>query len=287
MKSIILYLLKEASLILNDKILVIIMCIFKLGYIPHLKKPRSLNEKINYLKLYNRNPLRCMITDRLKVREYVLTKCPEIKFSKIYWHGIDFDNNVWNSLPDKFVLKANHGSGMVKIVNKEIMTFTKIVPVIKKWLKLDYSRYGREWFYKNLDKFIIAEELLIENSYNFTPMDFKYFVLNGKATFVQVDINRFTNHKRNLYSEKFEKIKTLLLYPLGDDIEKPIAFDKAVSMAEQLAVDFDFIRVDLYLINDEIYFGELTNMPGNGFERFIPKAFDFEMGKKLPDKILR
>jgi hypothetical protein len=285
--KIIKYILKEISLILSDKQLAIIRCIVKLGYIPHLKNPRSLNEKINYIKLYNRNPLRCMITDRLKVREYVIEKCPEVKFSKIYWYGINFDEKVWDSLPNNFVVKANHGSKMVKIVDKDMVTFDEILSITEEWLKRDYTRYGREWFYKNLDKYLLIEERLSVNNDNHLPPDFKFYVFNGKAEFVLVDADRFINHKQNFYTNKFEPINIQRSRPTGNNIEKPINFEKAISIAEQLAVDFDFIRVDLFLLHAGIYFGELTNSPGNGFIKFKPKAFDFEMGAKLPRKILR
>lgn len=279
-------LLKEASLILSDKQIAVIRFIIKQCYIPHFKNPRSLSEKINYIKLYNRNPLRELVADRLKVRNYVVQKCPSINFPTVYWHGIDFNKDIWDSLPEKFVIKANHGSNMVKIINKSKISFNEIVPVLNKWLNRDYSRYGREWFYKKLDKYIIAEEMLINE--NISPPDFKFFVLNGKCEFIQIDTNRFTNHKRNLYTVAFEEMDVRLVYPPWcDNIKKPKIFEKAVSTAEKLAVDFDFIRVDLYLLNNEIYFGELTNMPENGFGKFTPKSFDFDMGSKLPKKILR
>ena len=105
--------------------------------------------------------------------------------------------------------------------------------------------------------------------------------MNGKIELVQVDLDRFSGHTRNLYDKNFNRIDGELLYPQGYDIEKPNMYNHALNIAVKLSQEFDFIRVDLYLLDNKIYFGELTNIPGNGTEKFKPKKLDFELGKKL------
>lgn len=261
------------------------MFVFKHKYFPRFSKPRSLNEKIQYIKLFNRNPLRSLIVDRLKVRDYVSGKSPDCKLVNILWAGVGFTQQVWESLPETFVIKANHGSKMTMVVDKSKDSFDDVLTKVSAWLKKDYSKLGREWVYQDLEKYLIVEEKLeIDGE---VPPDFKFFVLNGRVELVQVDLARFSSHRRNLYSRDFVKLDATLAYPDTDATRKPVAYDKALKIAEQLSVDFDFIRVDLYLVGSDVYFGELTNTPENGYGKFTPTSLDFELGSKLPATIER
>lgn len=277
---------KKLSLILSDYQLAILMFIFKHRYFPNFKNPRSLSEKINYIKLYNRNPLRKTVVDRLKVRDYVIKKAPELSLPNILWHGHHFDEKTWISLPDKFAIKANHGSKMTKIVNKKQDYWYDVKSITEQWLLKDYSKLGREWIYADLEKYLIVEELLTFK--NEVPPDFKFFVFQGKVELIQVDLDRFKKHRRNLFTPAFEKMNALLAYPDSEvSVPKPKLLDKAIGFSEAIGKDFDFIRVDLYLLKEKIVFGELTNTPENGFAKFTPRSLDFELGEKLPLKIDR
>lgn len=266
-------------LIIPDKIFSSILFLFKLNYIPKFKNPRSFNEKINYIKLYSNYKLRELVADRVKVRDYVKSKNTACNLINLLWQGKDFSYDVYNNLPSKFVVKANHGSGMVKVVDKNEITYDQLIKDIKWWLKFDYGKLTRQWVYKNLEKKYIVEEF-INSGFNDIP-DYKFFCINGKVELVQVDLDRFHEHKRNLYTRNFELLDAELFYKKGYHIEKPILFSKAVEIAERLSEDFDFIRVDLYILDNAIYFGELTNTPGNGFEFFKPRKFDFDLGDKI------
>lgn len=277
--------MKKLSLLINDKWLACIMFMIRHRYFPNFSKPRSLNEKINYIKLFNRNPLRKEIVDRLKVRDYVKKKSADVKLPNLLWKGVDFNQNVWEKLPNKFVIKANHGSKMTLVVDKNRKNFDSCNIEVQSWLDKDYSKIGREWMYKGLDKYLIVEEMLSVDGE--VPPDFKFFVLSGRVEIVQVDLARFSSQRRNLYTREFKKMDATLFYDDTTDIDKPSCYEIGLQIAEELAVDLDFIRVDLYLLNDDVYFGELTNTPGNGFERFKPKSLDFELGAKLPSAIKR
>lgn len=279
--------LKKMSRMLSDYQLAYIMFIYKNGYFPRFKQPRSLNEKINYIKLFNRNPLRELVVDRLKVRDYVASKSPTCHLPNILWSGVEFTKDDWDRLPSQFVIKANHGSKMTCIVDKDKIRYEDIKRKTIEWLKKDYTHFGREWVYKNLSKYIIVEEKLLFNGN--IPPDFKFFVCSGNVELVQLDLDRFESPTQNIYTKNFKLLDAKLFHDqyTQTNIHKPLCYEMAIKIAEELAVDFDFIRVDLYLIDDKVYFGELTNTPGNGFRKIHPKKLDFSLGAKLPDEILR
>lgn len=252
----------------------------KHGYWPNLKNPRSLMEKVAWLLHYDRNPLRAGVADRIKVRPIVVKYASKCKLPTHLWVGTEYTPEVWASLPNKFVLKGNHGSGMVMLVDKAKHTYKEIGSTSKEWLSVDYSTIHQEWVYGQAQRLLIAEEMLEVDST--APPDWKFLCGNGKALLVQLDMGRFSHHTRNLYNRNFVRFRNAKIdYPQGIDIEKPDGFDKAVLIAEKLAALFDFIRVDLYIIGNDIYFGELTNYPGAVMDALEPRAFDFEIGRQI------
>ena len=269
----------EGLSFIPDSIFNKIFFYYKNRYWPNFKKPKSFNEKINHIKLYSNNELRKLVADRIKVRDYVKQKAPECSLINILWSGETFKKSDYDSLPQKFVIKANHGSGMVMVVDKSKDSYDHIFIETEKWKKLDYGKITRQFVYKDLPKTIIVEEFINFNS-KVVP-DYKFMCINGKIEFIQVDLDRFEDHSRNLYDENFERINGILEYKQGEDITKPKLFNEAKQIALKLAEDFDFLRVDLYILDDIIYFGELTNTSGNGYDRFSPKELDFEFGSKI------
>lgn len=252
--------------------------------IPNVWKPKTLTDKILKIKIspnYSKANLRSLVSDRQKVRHYISSKNTNCKLIPLIWSGEEFDRATFDSLPEKFVIKANHGSKMVRIVNKNKAEdcFESIEKEVIKWKDIDYYKKGREWVYKNTPKTIIVEEFI--DFKNDVPPDYKFFCLNGKVAFVQVDLDRYKGHSRNIYDAEFKRLPVKYQFEPGYDIEKPALFDEAIDIAKKLSNDFDFIRVDLYILDEDIYFGELTNFPGNCLETFSPIQFDHEMGRLL------
>ena len=264
---------------LNDYCYVVVRFIIKHKYIPNLRKPRSFSEKLNYIKLFDKNILRNKIVDRSWVRDYVKSKADDCRLISVLWSGKELSKIIWDSFPSQFVIKAAHGSGMVQVINKDKDDYEKIFSLTKHWLNVDYSKKGRERFYGDLDHYLIVEEKLSIDGV--IPPDFKFFCFNGVCKYIQVDIDRFEDHSRNFYDRDFNLQDFTIGYKKGKGVEKPQNIDKAIKVAEILSSGINFIRVDLYLLKDEIYFGELTNIPGNGFERVIPRIMDFNIGKEL------
>lgn len=252
------------------------------GIYPDIENPKRLSEKIQYIKLYERSELRRRVADRVKVREFVKERAgenhliPQLKLFK------SLDMDIWNTLPDHFVLKASHGSGFIRIIrNKKEENIVDLARVTDRWLSTDYYKIGREWVYKGMDRYLIAEELLLDENEQI-PSDYKFYCFEGKVALVQVDLNRFEGQQRFLFDPVFQPLEARLYYPPGDQMpKKPEGFIKAVQLAEKLSEPFNFIRVDLFVLNGKVWFGEMTNYPANGFQCFEPESLELEMGRKL------
>lgn len=252
------------------------------GHFPNIENPVYLSEKIQYLKLYERTVLRKCVADRMLVRDFVKERVGEIHLIPQIAVFKKLNRSEWDSLPQKFVLKASHGSGFIRIVkDKTGEKFEEILAETDQWLSTDYYKFGREWVYKGLERVLIAEELLLDESGN-VPSDYKFYCFDGKVKLIQVDIDRFNGQKRFLFNRSFEPLDATLYYPAGENSpDKPRELDDAIRIVEQLSEEFNFIRVDLYVMAGRIFFGEMTNYPANGFQVFEPESYEIEMGNHL------
>lgn len=249
---------------------------------PNLESPKTFNEKIQFIKLYRRSKLRKTFASRIQSRSYIASETDEkylIPLLGVYYKLAEKD---WDKLPSRFVLKANHGCGMVKIIqNKEEHDFGDVLQTVKKWQKADYYKIGREWVYKNLPRSLIVEKLLL-NEKDEIPQDYKFFCFNGTVEVIQVDFDRFTDQKRNLYDRDFNLLPAKIIYDnYTGKVSRPGNLGKAIEISEKLSAGVSFLRVDLYLLDEELFVGELTNYPGNGFANIIPPSFDRALGDKL------
>lgn len=267
---------------LSDKQYAKIRYWLELDRIPDIENPQRFTEKIQHIKLYDRTPLRQKIADRTQVRHYVAQKAEEEYLIPLIGVYDKLTAEVWQTLPNQFVLKANHGCGMLKIVfDKDEEDYEEVRKLTERWKKFDYAAFGREWAYRDVPRTIVAEELLLDSSRSI-PNDYKFFCFNGRVEIIQIDFDRFSNQKRNLYDRDFNQLNTTLLYPnYKGEVSKPENLHEAITVAENLSSELNFVRVDLYLLNNRIYFGELTNYPGNGFVAFQPPAKEYEVGSLL------
>lgn len=251
----------------------------KVGYWPHLKNPRSFNEKLTHRKLFTDKEIFTEVEDKWKVRDYVKEKVGEDILPEVLHVTDNSDTMPWEELPDRFVIKANHGSGWNKIVkDKEEENFEEIKEQSREWLGKKYGTEKNEYWYWDIEPKIIVEEFL-ESGFSEDLRDYKFFVFNGEVEYVEVDYDRHTDHKRRFYDENWRPQDFELKFPLGSETEQPPNLDKMKEIAEKLAEEFDFIRVDLYNPSEgQIYLGELTVCHGSGRERFKPKKWDFKLG---------
>lgn len=251
------------------------------GKIPkglNFKNPKTFNEKINYLKLYHTKKTGSPLADKIDAKDYVKNIVGEkylIPTIAIYNNTREID---WDILPNSFVIKASHSSGMNFICpNKEKIDKEKILNIMNKWLENDYQNEGGEWQY-NLEPRLICEEY-IENTKEKPLMDYKFYCFNGIAKFVQVDTDRFSKHSRNIYDLNWNLQPFEFLYPNSDyKIEKPNNFTEMIKIAEKLSQDRCFFRIDLYNHNGNIYFGEITFHPDGGCGYIEPYEYDIKLG---------
>lgn len=249
---------------------------------PNLNQPKKFTEKIQYLKLHEQTGLRKKVANRTTVREYVKEKVGSEYLIPLIGIYDVLTRKIWDSLPNQFVLKANHGSAMLRIVFDKIQEdFSEIYHQTEKWKNFNYAQFGRERVYEDIPRTIVAEELLLDSNQTI-PADYKFFCFHGRVEIIQVDIDRFNNQKRKLLDRDFELIDARILHPKFEGkIERPSNLEEAIEVAEKLSEDFNFIRVDLYLLENKIYFGELTNYPGNGFQPFQPESMEYKVGDLL------
>ena len=277
--------------ILPDKLLIRLRYFKVYGYFPNLKTPRTFDEKIQWYKLYYRNPLMTNLTDKFAVRKYIENKGLATILNELY--GVYNSTNEINlsKLPNSFVLKATHGSSMNIICkDKNNLTWGECCRTMNRWLKTNYFYPGREWAYKNIKPRLICEKYL-ENKEFHELIDYKFYCYNNKPEVLFVCTGRFSAEglKYNTYDMHWNKIYAYKGKPCSNlIIEKPNNFSAMIAVAEKLCKGFPFMRVDLYSVKDRIIFGELTFYPDGGLVPFTPDNYNLFFGDYfiLPEKIL-
>lgn len=246
-----------------------------------IDNPKTFNEKIQWLKLYNRNPRYCRLADKYAVREYISGKIGDSYLNKLYAVYDKPEDIRLADLPDRFVLKATHGNGMNLIVpDKSAINERKAQITARRWLSSNYYRAGREWVYKGISRRVLCERLLTDYE-GAAPMDYKIFCFNGLPRFIQVDVDRFQNHTRAFFDTEWRRQDFSLVY---EETTRPLArperLEEMIRLAHVLAEDIPFLRVDLYALPQPV-FGEMTFYPENGFGPFRPAEWDARLGQLL------
>ncbi|MBR2802273.1 MAG: hypothetical protein IKE21_06745 [Erysipelotrichaceae bacterium] len=257
------------------------------GKILDLEDPRSFNEKIQWLKIYDRDPLKTLLADKYRVRDWVREKIGEqylIPLLGVYDKAEDIDFDV---LPDAFVLKANHGSGMNLLIrdkNKEDLA--QIRKKANNWLRQNFTfRNGYELHYNDIPRKLIIEQYIGDPEKSLT--DYKLWCFQGKTAFIAVHEGRFDDPHMALYDRDWKRLpfSTGAMAPLEEDFPKPSVLTEMIAVAEKLSAGFPFVRVDLYLPEEgDIRFGEMTFTPSSGTCHWDPPEADLQVGEllKLP-----
>lgn len=241
--------------------------------------PKTFNEKINTLKITDRNDFYSKLVDKYEVREYVSEKIGSKYLNQLYGVFDSVADIKLDNLPEKFVLKTTHDSGGVIICKDKAKVNWKLeFKKFKYRLKTNYYYLSREYHYKNVRPRIICERLLEDENL----FDYKLFCFDGKVDFIQVDVDRFTNHTRNIYDKNWKLQDFGICYDKSNKvIEKPLNLDEMIECAEKLAQKIKFCRVDFYSVNNKLIFGEITFFPEAGLGKFIPNEYDQIIGDKL------
>jgi hypothetical protein len=273
-------------------------------------RPETFTEKLRWRMLKDRRPLLTTFADKVAVRDYVARLAGPECLTECYAVVDDPDELDRASLPREFVLKASHGSGGAWIVSDAapseplvspgepyapgpvtplsgwhwILTtpggldWDVLVASSREWLSRSPCDRHPEWAYLHVPPRILVEELLCGPDGQ-VPADYKFFVFDGHARLVQVDSGRFRDHRRNLYLPDWTPVDTEYVYRRADEFPRPPSLGRMVELAEALGRGMDFLRVDLYEIEERVVFGELTNYPEGGTAQFEPVSFDAELGR--------
>jgi hypothetical protein len=256
----------------------------RLGYELNLENPKTFNEKLQWLKIYYRYPEMTVMADKYLVRKFLEEKGYGKYLNKLHgvYQNVDEIIADWENLPASFILKPNHWSGDNIIIKEKSAFNLEELSKLSWLLKNNYYFFHRcgEWPYKDIKACIIAEKYLEDETGGL--LDYKVFCFNGEAIYIQVDVDRFTNHTRCFYDRNWQKQPFTTHYPqYSGSIERPLCLNEMLSTAQQISKDYPHLRVDFYVLKDLLVFGEVTFTHGSGFERFITEEWDLKLGRLI------
>lgn len=268
--------------IMSDKLYLKLKYRCYIGKKLNLSSPTTFNEKLNWLKLYNRKPIYTVMVDKYEVKDYVASIIGSqyiIPTLGVWDKAEDID---WDALPNKFVLKCTHDSGSIVICkDKQLLDIKSVSRKLNKSLRRDCYRSGREWPYKNVKHRIIAEKYM-EDKQTKELRDYKFFCFNGdvKCMFIATDRQKEGESvKFDFFDANFVHMNMKHGHDNASILpQKPNNFELMKTLASKLSQDIPFLRVDFYEIDNEVFFGELTFFHHNGTTKFEPDTWDKVLG---------
>lgn len=261
-----------------------------MGYWMDFRHPKTFNEKLQWLKLYDRKPIYTTMVDKYAVKQYVANIIGEQYIIPTLGVWDSFDEIDFDTLPNQFVLKCTHDSGTVIVCkDKSLFDAEKARCNLNQALQVDFYKKTREWPYKNVPHRIIAEQYIEDSTTHDLP-DYKYFCFDGKvkAMFIASDRqNAIEDTKFDFFDENFNHLDFKNGHPMASVTpSKPVCFEEMKSLAEQLSKGIPHVRVDLFEVDGKIYFGEMTFFHWSGTVPFNPSKWDETFGSwiNLPKK---
>ena len=256
-----------------------------------LDNPKTYNEKLQWLKLYNRNPLYTKLVDKYSVKEWVSSCIGSEYVIPTYGVYNSVEEIDFNALPNSFVLKTTHDCGGIVICqNKDELDLDKAKKTLRNALSHSYYRRMREWPYKNVQRKIIAEKYVVNHSTD-DLKDYKFFCFDGRVEFLFVASDRQSKSetKFDFYDADFNRLNIVNGHPnSANNVDKPQHFELMIALATKLSSGIPHVRVDFYEADGQVYFGEMTFFHYSGLVPFEPEKWDYIFGEKLnlPDKYL-
>ena len=262
----------------------------KMGFWPDIKNPKTMAEKIQWIKLYDRKSFNTLAADKLKVRDFYREKFGEdyivpliCKFDS--WRDISLEK-----LPNEpFIIKANTGTSTWQIVrNKKDLDIQKLKKNCRRWMNMNHYYVSQEWQYKNIKPCILVEKLLVDR-YGKIPVDYKLHYINGELQFIYCVVDREGDAYRAMFSPTWEllpfqwvSVKNHSQIRTDIDEPKPINLEKMIEFGNEIAKNFKYyVRVDYYEIEGKLYFGEITMHHGSGMNKFYPPEAEMEYADKM------
>lgn len=269
---------------LPDKLYLQLFYFATTGKLINFKKPKGFCQKLQWLKVNDRKPEYKKLVDKLLVREHIAEILGEEYLFPLLGAWEHFEDIDFESLPEQFVLKCNHDSGSTKVITDKLSLskeeLEKMNEFYTKRLKRDFFHAGREYPYKGIKPYIIAEKLMIDESEPEKSIeDYKFFCFNGKPEIMFVATDRNTDVKFDFFDMDFNHLNIENIHPQsGKPIQKPVLFDEMKEIAAKLSQGMKHVRIDLYELNGKIYFGEYTFFHGGGFVLMQPIEWEEKLG---------
>ncbi len=249
----------------------------------NLEKPKTFNEKIQWMKLYYypKNPVVIQCTDKYEVRNYIAAKGYGDKLVPLLGCWSDAKEIDFEILPQQFVLKCNHGCAYnVVVEDKNRIDIPRIIKKMNGWLKEDFGAFNIEIHYSQIKKHLIICEKFLGNDIT----DYKFFCFNGKVHCVYVSTDLIHDRQAKIGFYNLDGAKMPLQrsdYKEIEDVMFPAFFDEMREASEKLSQDFPFVRVDFFCTDNEWYFAEMTFTPSAGLMPFEPECYDLKWGEKI------
>ena len=249
------------------------------GVFPNILLPKNFTEKVLCRSLFDRRPILRRFADKYAARGFVEEKVgPEI-LPRLYHVTQDPETIPFGALPDRFVVKPTHGSGWIRLVpDKAALDIPALIEQCRFWLSQDFYKKCRERVYKGLPRRLLVEEM-IDDGREGGPADYKFFVFHGRVEVIQAIFGRHAKFSIYHLDREWRNLNFNFNYePFAGEPPRPPHLAGMIEVAEILAENIDFVRVDLYDTPEKIFFGELTTTPSAGLDRFNPKSFDGYFG---------
>ena len=273
--------LRTLSHFIPDKLYIKLRYYKRLHKLPNLKQPKTFNEKLQWLKLYNKNPLYTTLADKYGVKKYIADKIGEEYLIPTLGVWDKFDDIDFDTFPNEFVLKCTHDSGgLVICKDKNKLDIKSARRKISKSLKTNYFWHAREWPYKNVKPRIIAEKFMKDRDFDNLNV-FKIFNFNGEPKIIQtIQNDKMPNETIDYFDTDWNLLDLKQNYPNSQNpLPRPGTLTEMLDLARILANDTaPFIRTDFYEINDKVYFSEFTFYSDSGFAKFTPEEWDLKLG---------
>lgn len=255
-----------------------------IGYNLNLDNPVTIQDKLNWLKLYDSTPLKTKCADKIRVHEYCKEKIGEDLCIPILHIYNKVEDIKWDELPDRFVIKCNHGSGMNIIVkDKSKLNIPDAERKLKRFMADDFAFHvGYEMHYHDIPHKIFVEEYKEDENQKDSLYDYKFWCFNGEPKFFTVS-DGFGHGNMTFFNMDFTKseLSRTDFTPIRKDIVRPKTYNLMVEYAKILSGDFKFVRVDFYEIGGKLYLGELTFIPGCGFFKYRKSEDNVRIGNFL------
>ena len=243
----------------------------------HLENPQRFSEKINWRIVNDRRPLLAESCDKLAMKAIAARSGADVKIPTTRWFGVDVGELADVDLPERWVLKPNHRSGLVYFGTGR-PDVAELRRLTASWWDDMQSAWFGEWAYAQARRLLLVEDRI--GAGETPPEDYKFFCFHGEPVVVQVDSDRFGDHARAFYDPQWRPLDTWNEYPIAAPIPAPQHLNEMLSATSAIGADFDHIRVDLYDAPEGVYFGEITPYAGSGLERFKPADLDIKLGER-------